>query len=143
MTTVELTSTEACGYVGRDGITDAQIELAAQYIASETGSTVVEHVDDRGIALVSVKAAWAVVAARMSEGLEAYTLDVLASESQGDYSYSASTYAQLPIRDLLAGLPRQLLRLTAATWSTAYGSARPAAHPFWKDLDQQAPGFVP
>jgi hypothetical protein len=137
-----LSGTEVCGFTGRDGVNDAQIALASEYITTQTGSTVDEHVDDRGIAVVSVRAAWSVVAARMSDELGAYTLDVLASESQGDYAYTNSSQAQLVTRDLLAGLPRQLLRISAATWTTAYGDGGTGRHPFWSDIDMQPDGFI-
>ena len=124
-------------------VTQAVIDLAADWIDSDTNLTPDEHVTTRDISESSVKAAWAIVAQRLSDQIAGTGMPVV-SESQGDYSYTTTIEAAVrSAGDLLSGVPRKLLRLTAGSWHTIGSSVtdvRP--HWFWPDIDQQADGFI-
>jgi len=115
---VTLTVDDVEAFTGRT-VTDDDIALAASLIDEQTGYTVTEHTTDRGIATLSVQAAWAMVAVRVHLMLHDIGDEAVTSETQGDYTYGedvklAATYRFGNVTD---GRPSELLNRDRARWA--------------------------
>ena len=99
-------------------VSDADIALASSLIDNQTGSTPDEHATERQIAVLSVQAAWAIVAGRVHRMLTDDGTGAITQESQGDYSYAESvTLAQtVHFSNICDGRPAELLNLHRARW---------------------------
>jgi len=99
-------------------VADYHVDIAAELVHEQTGYTVDEHVDDRGIATSSVRAAWAMCAARVAKALSDDGDEAIISESQGDYSYSEDPATARAVRlgRITDGKPTELLQLSRAFW---------------------------
>lgn len=100
-------------------VTDNDITLASSLIDSQTGSTPSEHVDERLVPVLSVQAAWSLVAVRVHRMLTADDVTAVTSETQGDYSYSEDATLARSLRwsNVTDGRPQELLALSRARWA--------------------------
>jgi len=107
--------------VSSDDITMAasdDITMAAALIDEQTSYTVDEHVTDRLVAEILVKAGWAMCAVRVSRLLSEDGDAAVISETQGDYSYTedAGIARSLKLGQITDGRPAELLRLPRGYW---------------------------
>lgn len=114
---VALTAADVEAFTGQT-VTADQISLAASLISDQTAYTVDEHVDDRAIPELSVRAAWAMVAVRVARFMSDDHALAVASETQGDYTYSESVTISKSTKfsTVCDGRPSELLQLRRARW---------------------------
>jgi len=113
-----LTPTEAAALTGAT-VTVDEITLAGSLIDEQTGYTPSEHVDERGLSVLQVQAAWALVAVRVHRMLTGDDTVAVTSETQGDYSYSEDAAVAKSVRwsTVVDGRPQELLGISRARWS--------------------------
>ena len=112
-----LTPTEAAALTGAT-VTVDEITLAGSLIDEQTGYTPSEHVDERGLSVLQVQAAWALVAVRVHRMLTGDDTVAVTSETQGDYSYSEDPTLAKSVRwsTVVDGRPQELLGISRARW---------------------------
>jgi hypothetical protein len=118
MTTVALTPSDVSWLTGRT-VKEEDIALAASLIDEQTGYTVDEHVDERGVSVMQVQAAWAMVAVRVNLMLSDVGSEAVTSETQGDYTYTedAKIAATFRFGNVTDGRPSELLNRDRARWA--------------------------
>jgi hypothetical protein len=112
------------------GLTCSTLDIAdaAEVIHSDTGFTLVEHVDTRAIYIGNVRRAWAIVASRMAAQTSGDGTRAVTAETEKDYSYSESERLKSAMTiNLLAGIPNKLLRIVARWSSFSEEGAKRAA----------------
>ena len=131
--TVTLSVDVAETITGTTGVTDDDITAALNLIQWSTGYTPDQHNTQREIPSSMVRQAWAIVAARVGQGVQdAATVDgqAVTGESQSDYSYSLDvTEAENHRSDPLHGLPRTLL-LEASAYVTELRPGQQLVSPY-------------
>ena len=115
--TVTLTVDEVESFTGVT-VNVYDIDLAAQLLDDQTGHTPTEHNTERAVPVLTVQAAWALVAVRVHRMLNE-DVSPVSSETQGDYSYSedAGLARTLKFSNVTDGRPRELLNLDRARWA--------------------------